>query len=137
MIRWIPKIFRTATWGKVILRYQRLKAALGSPKPSVQREDGDYELSFPEPFQHPDLPVGGTTVEVRLPDGTRWGAALYTPEEVRRVLDEWRKTDGSSGLYFWAPGVVIVRDLDHDSVVALVDDLLAYAEFQKAFARLS
>jgi len=75
-------------------------------------------------------------VEVRLPDGSEWGASLYTPEGVRRVLDEWRERDGSSGLYFWAPGVLIVRDLDRSSAVALVDDLIAEGEFQKAFVQL-
>lgn len=136
MIRWVSKIFRTATWGRVILRYQHLRTALGNPKPSGQRNDEGYELSFPDHSEHPELPAGGANVEVRLPDGSRWTAALYTPEQVRRVLDEWRQADGSSGLYFWAPGVVIARDLDRASVAALVDDLISHGELETAFVPL-
>jgi hypothetical protein len=136
MTGWIMKIFRTATWGRVILRYQRLEAAIRGPKPSGQGGDEGYEIVFTEHPGYPNLPAGSTTVEVHLPDGSLWGATLYTPEGVRQVLDEWRERDGTSGLYFWAPGVLIARDLDRSSVVALVDDLIAEGEFQKAFVRL-
>jgi hypothetical protein len=135
---WISKVFRTATWGGVLLRYRRLRAALRDPKAPGWGEDEAYELLlFPEGVEHPDLPGGGTNVEVRLPDGSRWGAALYTPEEIRAILDQWRRSDERSGLYFWAPGVLIVRDLAHGSVAALVEDLISTGEFEEAFVRLS
>jgi len=134
---WISKIFRTATWGRVLLRYRRLRAALRDPKSPERSEERTYELLLPpEGAEHPDLPSGGTTVEVRLPDGSRWCAALYTPEDIRAILNEWRRSDGRSGLYFWAPGVLVVRDRARESVVALVDDLIYHGEFETAFVRL-
>lgn len=137
MRAWISKIFRTATWGRVLLRYRRLKTALRGPKAAGWNDDEPYELLLPpKGAQHPDLPAGGTTVEVLLPDGSRWGAALYTPEDVRAILDEWRRPDGRSGLYFWAPGVLVVRDHARGSIVALVEDLISHGELEAAFVRL-
>jgi hypothetical protein len=131
----VAKIFGTATWGRYMLRYRRLMTFLRGPKTPTWSEDEGYRLSTGS-TEHPDLPGGGTNVEVRLPDGSRWGATLYTPEDVRAILEDWRRADGRSGLYFWAPGVILIRDLDHDSIVALVDDLMSEGEFEKAFVRL-
>lgn len=77
-------------------------------------------------------------VEVRLPGGGGWGATLYTPEGVRTILDEWRRTGGEhSGLYFWAPGVILIRELaPFERIVALVEDLIAEDELEIAFVPL-
>lgn len=75
-------------------------------------------------------------VEVRLPDGRGWGARLHTPESVRSILDEWRRRGERSGLYFWAPGVIVVREISRDGVVALVEDLIAEGEIELAFVPL-
>jgi len=77
-------------------------------------------------------------VEVRLPGGGGWGATLYTPEGVRAILDECRRGGGEhSGLYFWAPGVILVRELaPFECIVALVEDLMAEDELDIAFVPL-
>ena len=76
-------------------------------------------------------------VEVRSPAGRGWGARLHTPEGVRDILDEWRRRGErrgeNAGLYFWAPGVVLIREITHDAIVALVEDLLAEGEIELAF----
>ena len=84
----------------------------------------------------PDRSDENVSVEVRLPDGSGWCATLYTPESVRAILDDWRRKDERSGLYFWAPGVIIVRGLAHDGIVALVEDLMAEDELDQAFVRI-
>lgn len=77
-------------------------------------------------------------VEVRLPGGGGWGATLYTPEGARAILDEWRRAGGEhAGLYFWAPGVILVRELaPSERIVALVEDLIAEDELEIAFVPL-
>jgi hypothetical protein len=77
-------------------------------------------------------------VEVRLSDGGGWGAALYTPEGVRAVLAAWRRVGGEhSGLYFWAPGVILIRELaPSERIVALVEDLMAEDELELEFVPL-
>ena len=78
--------------------------------------------------------------EVRLPDGRGWGARLHTPESVRSILEEWRRRGEQrgehSGLYFWAPGVIVVREITPEGVVALVEDLIAEGELHLAFIPL-
>ena len=80
----------------------------------------------------------GVCVEVRFRGGGAWGATLYTPECVRAILDEWRRVvGGNSGLYFWAPGVISIRELaPSERIVALVEDLLSEDELELAFAPL-
>ncbi len=79
-------------------------------------------------------------VEVRRPDGRGWCARLHTPESVRTILDEWRRRGERrgelAGLYFWAPGVIVVGEITHDAVAALVEDLISEGEFELAFAPL-
>lgn len=76
-------------------------------------------------------------LEVRLPSGRRWRARLHTPESVRAILDEWsrwgERRGEHSGLYFWAPGVIVVREISREGVVALVEDLIAEGELELAF----
>ena len=79
-------------------------------------------------------------VEVRRGDGRGWAARLHTPESVRAILDEWHRRGERqgehSGLYFWAPGVIVVREISREAVVALVEDLMAEGEIETAFAPL-
>ncbi len=74
-------------------------------------------------------------VEVRFPDGRRLCARLHTPESVRAILDQWRRRGERSGLYFWAPGVIVVREITREGIAALVEDLLAEGELELAFVR--
>ena len=80
----------------------------------------------------------GVIVEVRLSSGGGWGATLYTPEGVRAILDGWRRVGGEhSGFYFWAPDVILVRELAPcERIVALVEDLIAEDELELAFVPL-
>ena len=79
-------------------------------------------------------------VEVRFPDGRGWFARLHTPEGVRAILDENRrrgeKRGEFSGLYFWAPGVIVVSEITRDGIFALVEDLVSEGELELAFVPL-
>ncbi len=75
--------------------------------------------------------------EVRPRDGQSWCARLHTPESVRSILDEWRRhgerRGERSGLYFWARGVILVREITRKGVVDLVEDLMAEGDLELAF----
>jgi hypothetical protein len=95
---------------------------------------GDYELSI---LEDEGGSIGARVdAEVRLPDGSRWGASFHTPEDVRAILDRWRAVDGSFGLYFWAPGVIVVRETSREAIAAVVEDLVAAGEIDLAFVRV-
>ena len=105
-------------------------------RPSTRIERPGYTLSvFGDTRDRSDE---GAYVEVRLPGGHGWCATLYTPEGVRAILDEWRRVGGeNAGLYFWAPGVILIRELGSlERIVALVEDLMVENELELAFVPL-
>ena len=57
---------------------------------------------------------------------------------MRAILDGWRRVGGEhSGLYFWAPGVILVRELAPcERIVALFEDLMVEDELEFAFVPL-
>ncbi|MFI5560737.1 hypothetical protein ACIA2T_15795 [Amycolatopsis japonica] len=55
--------------------------------------------------------AGNIDVEVRLPDGSRWSATMFTVAEVERLMEHWAQTgECGSGSYFWCSDGVIVRE---------------------------
>ena len=95
----------------------------------------DYTLSI---SMSEASPPQEAYVEVRRGDGRVWGARLHTPESVRAILDEWRRWGERhgerSGLYFWAPDVIVVCEISRDAIVTLVEDLMVEGELELAFA---
>ena len=79
-------------------------------------------------------------VEVRFPDGRGWAARLHTPEGIRTILDDHRRRGQErgepSGLYFLAPGVIVVGEISRGKFVALVEDLMNDGELESAFVPL-
>ncbi|MFE6615893.1 hypothetical protein [Amycolatopsis sp. NPDC057786] len=54
--------------------------------------------------------VANVDVEVRLPDGSRWSATMFTVAELERLMERWAQTgECGSGSYFWCSDGVIVR----------------------------
>ncbi|MFI7117381.1 hypothetical protein [Amycolatopsis sp. NPDC049868] len=50
-------------------------------------------------------------VEVRLPDGSRWSATMFTVAEVERLMEQWAQTgECGGGSYFGCSDGVIVRE---------------------------
>ncbi|WP_143532700.1 hypothetical protein [Saccharothrix sp. ALI-22-I] len=46
--------------------------------------------------------VENLDAEVRLPDGSRWSASIFTVAEVGRLMARWARTgEYSGGSYFW------------------------------------
>ncbi|MFF2554746.1 hypothetical protein ACFVUS_27345 [Nocardia sp. NPDC058058] len=60
--------------------------------------------------ENPEL-LENVDIEVRLPDGSRWSATMFTVAEVQRLLTRWSETgECMGGSYFWCSDGVIVRD---------------------------
>jgi len=76
-------------------------------------------------------------VEVRLSDGTRWSATVFTVDNLRSLLARHRTTgkDGA-GLYAWASDMVVVDRVSDASLRQLVDRLIAQDELPQAFKPL-
>ncbi|MCG8915465.1 hypothetical protein L6E12_06655 [Actinokineospora sp. PR83] len=72
----------------------------------------------------PDVDLDGvdnTDVEVRLPDGSRWSATIFTVAEVERLMARWAGTgEYSGGSYFWCHDGLIVRDPGIGNIVRVL-----------------
>lgn len=131
---------RPKSWGRwaesVVRRLRSSGISIRSVRGRSWRAEtlGGYELSI---LKDEGAPTHARVdAEVRLPDGSRWGASFHTPEDVRTILDLWRAVDGSSGLYFWAPGVIVIRETTREAIAAVVEDLVAAGEIELALVRL-
>ena len=81
--------------------------------------------------------VDNVDVDVRLADGSRWGATLLTLAEVARLMDSWSRTgEALSGRVFWCVNQLIVRDPGIDNMVAVLGGLIDSGEFTHIFKRL-
>jgi hypothetical protein len=76
-------------------------------------------------------------VEIRLPNGNRYGATFFTLQNVATLMSRWAATgECSGGLYFVAQHAIVVRELTTDTILKVVADLQRSGEFSKWCERL-
>ncbi|MFH9354953.1 hypothetical protein [Kitasatospora sp. NPDC017646] len=100
------------------------------------RAEGFEALFLPSPDEVLDE-VCNVDVEVRLPDGSRWSATIFTLAEVDRLMKGWEDTgEAADGRYFWCSDGLIVQGPGIQGMVSVIAKLLASGEFDGAFHRL-
>lgn len=76
-------------------------------------------------------------VEVRLPDGSRWSATVFTLAEVDRLMKSWAGSgEALGGRYFWCSDGLIVRAPGIESMSGVIAGLLDSGEFSQFLQRL-
>ena len=95
----------------------------------------DFELKLiTEPV---DVLDDNIDAEVALAGGERYAATFATVENIRSILSRYKNTEEClSGSYFWCVDLIIVQDLNADTLDRVVADLLASGELFKACTRL-
>jgi len=98
---------------------------------------GAFEASFlPSPDEDLDS-VCNVDAEVRLVDGSRWGATVLTVAEVEHLMEAWKRTgEAPGGRYFWCSDGLIVREPGIESMTHVIAGLLDSGEFTRIFRRL-
>jgi hypothetical protein len=100
------------------------------------RADGFEAFFLPNPDEVLDE-VCNVDAEVRIPDGSRWSATIFTVAEVSRLMKRWEETgEAAGGRCFWCLDGLIVRDPGIRKMVTVIAELLASGEFDGAFRRL-
>ncbi|MFD3723354.1 hypothetical protein [Streptomyces sp. NPDC058674] len=93
-------------------------------------------LFLPAPDEALDE-VSNVDAEVRLPDGSRWSATIFTVTEVERLMAHWSGTgEALSGRYFWCSDGLIVKEPGILSMSGVIIGLLGNGEFQQVLQRL-
>ena len=77
-----------------------------------------------------DVADDNVDIEVELADGSRWAATVYTVDNLRSLMRKWRSTGEQSGLYVWAPDMIVVERLSDRCLRDLVDELVAEGELE-------
>ncbi|TXL84518.1 hypothetical protein [Streptomyces sp. IB2014 016-6] len=98
---------------------------------------GALEMLFlPDPNEALDE-VCNVDAEVRLPDGSRWSATIFTVAEVERLMTRWAGTgEALNGRYFWCSDGLIVKEPGVLPMAKVVMALLDNGEFHQALQRL-
>ena len=97
-----------------------------------------FEASFlPSPGEDLDA-VCNVDVEVRLADGSRWSATVFTVSEVQRLMEKWSQSgEALGGRYFWCSDGLIVRDPGIDNMIQVITGLLDDGDFDQILQRLN
>ncbi|MGC0317488.1 hypothetical protein [Kitasatospora acidiphila] len=81
--------------------------------------------------------VCNVDAEVRLADGSRWSATIFTLAEVERLMAVWaRSGEAMGGRYFHCSDGLIVRDSGVDSMAEVIAGLLDSGDFEQILQRL-
>src|ERR1044072_720734 len=98
----------------------------------------DYEVWVLEGANGIDRRNDNVDVEVNFKTGERYGATIYTLENVASLMQQWRTTgDCRNGLYFAAPHVILVSELTSETILALIADLYKDGTLARVMERLS
>ncbi|OKI95095.1 hypothetical protein [Kitasatospora sp. CB01950] len=110
-----------------------------------QRWDGPWYRVRTDRFEASFLPSAGEDlgavcnidVEVRLADGSRWSATVFTVAEVQRLMEKWsRSGEALDGRYFWCSDGLIVRDPGIANMTQVITGLLDDGDFDQILQRL-
>ncbi|MEU6848358.1 hypothetical protein ABZ901_00185 [Actinacidiphila alni] len=81
--------------------------------------------------------VCNVDAEVRLTDGSRWSATVFTVAEVQRLMERWAQTgEESGGRYFWCPDGLIVREAGIANMTEAIGGVLDEGDFEQILQRL-
>jgi len=79
---------------------------------------------------------GNVDVFVRFRDGREYVATFFTLENLRVLMEGYRKTgENANGSYVWSTQMIVVEALAMDIVDRAVRDLLSSGDFEVAFTR--
>ncbi|WTZ69292.1 hypothetical protein OG322_12335 [Streptomyces sp. NBC_01260] len=81
--------------------------------------------------------VCNVDVEVRLPDGSRWSATIFTVAEVERLMARWSSTgEALNGRYFRCSDGLIVKEPGVMPMAEVIVGLLDSGDLQQVLQRL-
>lgn len=81
--------------------------------------------------------VCNVDAEVRLTDGSRWSATVFTVAEVERLMERWAQTgEAAGGRYFWCSDSLIVREPGIANMTEAISGVLDEGDFERIFQRL-
>jgi len=76
-------------------------------------------------------------IEVRIKEGCRYAATLFTIQNLASLLEKHRKSgECANGTFVWAVEMIVLRDLNVESIFAMVEDLISTGEIHTAMLKI-
>jgi hypothetical protein len=95
-----------------------------------------YRILLIEGIDDLDPIENNVDVEIHFDDGRRYGATLFTLENVRSLMERYRSTgECGGGSYFWASQMVIVPSLTPTAIAQAIAAMIAEGCLEPAFVR--
>jgi hypothetical protein len=84
-----------------------------------------------------DIDNDNIDVVVEFESGERYSATFFTLASIQERMNHFAKTgECSSGTYFWASDLIVVRQLTPETVSRTVSDLIEQNQLGEAFLHL-
>lgn len=92
-----------------------------------------------EPFRgFHDVLDDNVDVFIELEDGSRYTATLFTIENLKTLMDNYKSSgECLHGSFFWASNMLIVDNLSIHTINSVINELLKTSEFFVIFSKLS
>ena len=75
-----------------------------------------------------------TDVIITFTDERKYVATFFTYQNIRTLAEENKRTDEClSGKYFWASDMILIENIDRDTIEKVIDELIKGEEFQRVF----
>ncbi|RAP27035.1 hypothetical protein C2W64_01181 [Brevibacillus laterosporus] len=79
-----------------------------------------------------------TDVIVSFPDRTRYIASFFTYKNIETLTKKNQtSSENMSGLYFWASDMVLVENVNPETIEAMIDHLIAEDNFDTLFTKIT
>ncbi len=75
-------------------------------------------------------------IEVRLPNGDRYIATIFTVTNIKSIMARHNESgESANGAFFWASDMIIIRDLRSETISRMIESLMDDGLFELAFKR--
>jgi hypothetical protein len=96
----------------------------------------NYRILLIEGVDELDPIDDNVDVEILFDDGRRYGATLFTLENVHSLMERYRSSgECGGGSYFWASQMIMVRSLTPAAIAEAIGALIAEGDLDQAFVR--
>ena len=97
----------------------------------------NYDLTVLNGINDLDKYDDNVDVEITLADNRVFSATFFTLENIKNLLLSYKATgECANGLYFWAKDMIIVKELDEDTLRKTINDLIDSEELYSCCSQI-
>ncbi len=75
-------------------------------------------------------------VYVTLPNGFKYVVTFFTLLNIKHLMNKWKETKELSGQYFWAHNMCIIEDLNKETIISCINEMIENENFEQIFMKV-